>query len=369
MIGKPKLSICITVYNQIELLKWNMDQIMQYKSNDIQIVVSDNCSSQPIKDLVEGYQDPRIKYCKTNYNHGQDGNIIWGLRNCDSDYVFLLRTRDTLVPSEIANIIASINNNPSGAYWRFSALNMNNSIRLRLKDKKYTSITEKKWANANLLVHPSGEMYNISLINQQEFDSINDLLAASFPNNNGYLAHTLIQYLLIEKGDIIASSAPVWIYADSGKASDKSINSENLSKRGISAYSPQLQYPRFQCEIKYISTYIKNAYVKKQLMANCTKKYSYLITYSFKFINGSEEMRDHYNCIQEDYSRRVERRKFVAYTHNNFDFCDKGTQRYLYIKAIAYTYFSFRTIWYLLNRMIASTRCLYRNLVKNNKKL
>ena len=56
------ISFCITVYNQSELVKKCIDSIVSYKGNDIEIVVSDDNSSENIRELLYTYHDDRIKY-------------------------------------------------------------------------------------------------------------------------------------------------------------------------------------------------------------------------------------------------------------------------------------------------------------------
>lgn len=61
------LSICLTAYNQLDLVHTNVAQIVKSKSDDIEIVVSDDCSEAPIEEMLSEFDDARIRYCRGNY--------------------------------------------------------------------------------------------------------------------------------------------------------------------------------------------------------------------------------------------------------------------------------------------------------------
>lgn len=47
-----KISFCIPVYNQTELVRQCIRSIIEYKGLDIEIVISDDCSTENIEELV-----------------------------------------------------------------------------------------------------------------------------------------------------------------------------------------------------------------------------------------------------------------------------------------------------------------------------
>jgi len=58
----PEISFCIPVYNQRDLLKQCVDRIVEYPGNEIEIVVQDDCSTDDLRELIDCYEDPRIRY-------------------------------------------------------------------------------------------------------------------------------------------------------------------------------------------------------------------------------------------------------------------------------------------------------------------
>lgn len=323
---KPKLSICITVYNQMQLLRWNLENIVQYKDESIQIVVSDNCSSDPIKDIVESFGDERIKYCKTDSNVGQDGNILNALKNCDSNYAFLLRTRDTILTDHIPQIIRTIANNQSVAYMRFSSVGENNEIRLGFSDTVYCCGKESLKADYGIPIHPSGELYNLSYISYDELDFLSSFLCERFPNNNGFLAHVLLRHYLVPRGSFLTSSCIVWYYANTSKASDLAVVNEKEEVKRYSPYSPRYQYPRYESEVEYVLQKVPNEF-QIPMIKGIIKKYAEFLTVFFDSINNSQGIRNHYHCQKEDYSPKKEKRAFLLFSKQHFAFCNPRTRR------------------------------------------
>lgn len=53
---KPYLSICIPTYNRSEVLKESLMQLLKYEGDDIEVVISDNCSPDNTEEVVRGLQ-------------------------------------------------------------------------------------------------------------------------------------------------------------------------------------------------------------------------------------------------------------------------------------------------------------------------
>ena len=50
----PYLSICIPTYNRSEVLKESLMQLLKYEGDDIEVVISDNCSPDNTEEVVRG---------------------------------------------------------------------------------------------------------------------------------------------------------------------------------------------------------------------------------------------------------------------------------------------------------------------------
>ena len=97
-----KVSICIPTYNRQKYLQLTLDKITKQgkflNTNDIEIVISDNCSTDNTFDLVQNFikkYPNKIKYYKNNKNIGF-ANIYRVMSYADGD--FLKINSDTSIP-------------------------------------------------------------------------------------------------------------------------------------------------------------------------------------------------------------------------------------------------------------------------------
>lgn len=74
-VDVPKLSIIIPTFNRADYLVEAIESALRQRSNDFELIVSDNCSSDDTSVVVERYlSDPRFKYFRNSENIGMVGN-------------------------------------------------------------------------------------------------------------------------------------------------------------------------------------------------------------------------------------------------------------------------------------------------------
>ena len=100
----PFLSIVIPTYNRLEILIDNLKKILAYKENDIEIIIQDDCSTEPINEAVEELSDKRIKVFK-NKQHLNIDNYYYSLKSGRGEYLWLISYRDTVMPENISTCI------------------------------------------------------------------------------------------------------------------------------------------------------------------------------------------------------------------------------------------------------------------------
>lgn len=235
------LSICITTFNQSDLLRNNLNQIIQYKGDEIEIVVSDNCSTEDIKTLVESYNDGRIKYYRTNSNVGQDGNVLFGLSKCSGEYSYLFRTRDSIISDNIPQIIDYIRHFPNASFFLFSALDEDSKEKMILKDRIYKKGNEAIGLLEKIISHPSGMLYKTSDL---ELNTIGKYINSFFETRYSFISHDMIQMALSMKGNFVTSHIFGWIYTNTNNVKSVSSNDEGYKEN---IYAPLYQNQRFRC--------------------------------------------------------------------------------------------------------------------------
>lgn len=88
------LSICIPTYNRAEILSKTLNHIIQSPNKEIEIIISDNASSDSTITSVKNINDPRIKYFRNNKNLGFDFNLLKAIEKANGKFVFLLSDED-----------------------------------------------------------------------------------------------------------------------------------------------------------------------------------------------------------------------------------------------------------------------------------
>lgn len=101
-----KISICIPQYNRIQYLKISLLKIAEQKEAKIEIVISDDAStddtSLQIEELKKTYPFP-INYFRFESNQGYDRNLRKSLELASGDYCFILGNDDTLLDNKVIN--------------------------------------------------------------------------------------------------------------------------------------------------------------------------------------------------------------------------------------------------------------------------
>lgn len=101
------LSICIPTYNRAAFLGEALDSVISQATDDVEIVVSDNASTDNTEALVRDYQSrfPRILYQKNPENLGADRNFLKVMELASGEYCWLLGSDDALAEGAIAAVM------------------------------------------------------------------------------------------------------------------------------------------------------------------------------------------------------------------------------------------------------------------------
>lgn len=94
-----KLSICIPTFNRGEYIKSTLDSIIKQCSENVEIVISDNASTDNTDLIVKEYIDKfkNIKYIRQKSNLGADLNFLEVVKCASGEYCWLLGSDDQLV--------------------------------------------------------------------------------------------------------------------------------------------------------------------------------------------------------------------------------------------------------------------------------
>lgn len=95
------ISVCIPTYNGEKFLKPQVDSVLSQLSQDDEIIVSDDGSSDNSIAILENYNDQRIKIF-SNPRKGVISNIENALQNSIGEYIFLCDQDDVWVENKVS---------------------------------------------------------------------------------------------------------------------------------------------------------------------------------------------------------------------------------------------------------------------------
>lgn len=107
---EPLVTIAIPTYNRAKsgkLLKVIEHSLNQTYEN-LEIIVSDNCSEDNTQDIMHSIQDNRLKYYRQESNIGPNGNFNFCLQQATGKYFLLFHDDDAIDPDFITTCISAI---------------------------------------------------------------------------------------------------------------------------------------------------------------------------------------------------------------------------------------------------------------------
>lgn len=165
IIKEPYLSICIPTYNQENKVYSLVTDILTCKSNEIEVVVLDNCSTDNTKKVLNEISDSRFVFKQNSENIGSKLNSVNVLKAGRGNFVLLCLDKDIVVSHYIPIFLKSLKDDSNIALG-YCVLEVNenegNGVIYR---KGFDSV----YNMAFLSKHPSGNFYSSSILKQLNF--------------------------------------------------------------------------------------------------------------------------------------------------------------------------------------------------------
>lgn len=150
---KKVLSICIPTYNRIAQVSEVIDELLTVDSDEFEIVITDNMSTDDTKEKILSYADPRVRYCGNTEPLPPFVNMIHSIFNAQGTYALYCNDRDVVYADKIPALIDVLRNNEYAFVYTSSKNNV--------FDRGYESLM-----NNSCIHHPTGMIYNRTLIGQ-----------------------------------------------------------------------------------------------------------------------------------------------------------------------------------------------------------
>lgn len=115
----PLVTIAIPTYNRADgYLAEALESALAQTYDHLEILVSDNCSTDGTPDLVQSYDDPRIRYVRHETNLGAHGNFDYCVDAARGDFFLMLHDDDRIAPSLLETCVDALGTTTEVGYIR-----------------------------------------------------------------------------------------------------------------------------------------------------------------------------------------------------------------------------------------------------------
>ncbi|MCQ2516090.1 MAG: glycosyltransferase [Saccharofermentans sp.] len=176
----PVVSICLPIYNGARFLKIAIESVLNQTYSNFELIICDDCSSDNSPEIVEKYNDSRIKFYKNEKNLGLVGNWNNSFSYATGKYIKLMMQDDYLYPNAIAKQVELLELYPQASLCigNTSVINENGDVvcnRNRFnKDGVIDGrmFAKKALRGRNLFCEPPNVMFRKETVNRVgEFDN------------------------------------------------------------------------------------------------------------------------------------------------------------------------------------------------------
>lgn len=105
------ISVCMATYNGEKYLKEQIDSILTQLSDNDELIISDDGSTDNTLKIIARINDSRIVLLQNQHKHGPVGNFENALKRAKGDYIFLSDQDDVWIPGKVASSIETLSRN------------------------------------------------------------------------------------------------------------------------------------------------------------------------------------------------------------------------------------------------------------------
>ena len=122
ILNQPLVTVAIPTYNCAKkYLPSALSSALAQTYNNLEIIVSDNFSTDNTYQLVNSYNDERLKYVKQKNNIGANGNFNFCLKEAKGEYILFLCDDDLIDPDFISTCISKSTSSDGHSFIRTGA--------------------------------------------------------------------------------------------------------------------------------------------------------------------------------------------------------------------------------------------------------
>jgi glycosyltransferase involved in cell wall biosynthesis len=116
--AQPLFTVATITYNSSKWVREAIESILSSSFTDFELIISDDCSTDHTWDIIQEFQDPRIKAWKNAYNIGEYPNRNKILEHAEGKYLLFVDGDDILYKTTLRNLSEYIDAFPdAGMIW------------------------------------------------------------------------------------------------------------------------------------------------------------------------------------------------------------------------------------------------------------
>ena len=97
----PRFSVCIPNYNLGHFIGETIQSVLDQTFSDFEIIIVDNASTDDSVNVIESFEDDRIRLYQNNYNIGFSPNLQAVTQRATGEFLILLSSDDLMAPNAL----------------------------------------------------------------------------------------------------------------------------------------------------------------------------------------------------------------------------------------------------------------------------
>jgi glycosyltransferase involved in cell wall biosynthesis len=286
------VSFSIPTYNRSTKTYNLVKEILSFQSNDIEVLVLDNASTDNTGEILSTIKDSRFKYFKNNISIMGPHNIIKSLTMASGTFTFLCLDKD-FIKTEHLNKLINILKHKSDLSFGFCKLNLFSESIFQFYEKGFDSLFNMCY----LSPHPTGMFYRTEyLINLKFLDKIynNKNIFGFYPD--------IINAELSLMGSSIVINSPIFFTESRKECASTLSHTFKLNSDLFFTPNKRLEtlfhYSNHICQNDTLTYYLKYQLLKKVFVNELNQA-----TIGFKTILNDKEVCLHYYIKSREISK------------------------------------------------------------------
>ena len=171
MTDLPLVTIAIPTYNRVEYLKQALASAQAQTYPNLEIIVSDNASSDGTKLYLDEILDERVKTVRRFENIGGVRNMCLSLAEAKGEYLIILSDDDLIYPELVEIAVEDFKRFPDAAFWFCSTyiideFNDTCGLIIARSDNQTPLEHLKDWMTGRISVAFCGTVYKTSILSE-----------------------------------------------------------------------------------------------------------------------------------------------------------------------------------------------------------